>query len=103
MTETIEITTFHLAGRSTFADFVAANADVDAWLLRQPGFKSRRIARGSDGEVVDMLLWRSEADARRAVQGLMTELRDSPVHGLIDHATVRWTLSTVGHTLGAVD
>jgi len=43
MTEAIEITT-----SNSFVpqpeEFVAANADIDEWLKRQPGFQSRRIA-----------------------------------------------------------
>ena len=44
MPETIEITTFKLVVGRTIEDFVAANVDINAWLKRQPGFKSRRIA-----------------------------------------------------------
>ena len=40
MPDAIEITTFELNGCSV-KEFVAANAEVDAWLKRQPGFRSR--------------------------------------------------------------
>ena len=46
--DAVEVTTFRLNGCSC-AEFVAANAEVDAWLLRQPGFRSRRIAERDDG------------------------------------------------------
>lgn len=101
MKQAIEITTFKLVRGKTFDDFVAANVDVDAWLLKQDGFKSRRIAESPGGEVVDMLIWSSAHTARRAMQALMTELADSPVHSVIDQRTVTWTVSTVGHTLEA--
>ena len=55
MTEAIEITTFKLDGQSCKA-FIAANPDVDEWLKRQPGFRSRRIAERDDGTIVDMLI-----------------------------------------------
>lgn len=102
MTEAIEITTFRLVGSKTLSDFIAANKDVDAWLLQQKGFKSRRIAQGEGGVVVDMLIWTTAAAARRAAHKLMSELHNSPVHAEIDQGTVNWTVSTVHHTLGAV-
>jgi hypothetical protein len=102
MSEAIEITTFHLVSNKMLSDFIAANADVDAWLLQQKGFKSRRIAQGADGVVVDMLIWTTADAAHRAATKLMRELRDSPVHAVIDQGTVSWQVSTVGHTFGVV-
>lgn len=102
MIEAIEITTFQLVRNKTLSDFVAANADVDAWLLQQKGFRSRRIAQGTDGVVVDMLIWTTVDAAHHAARKLMSELRNSPVHAVIDQGTVNWQVSTVGHTLGVV-
>lgn len=99
MTEAIEITTFKLAKGCSCDDFIAGNRDVDSWLKQQPGFKSRRIAQRNDGTVVDMLLWVSADDAESAMHRLLDELRDSPVHALIDQRTVSWTVSTVFHSI----
>lgn len=44
MSSALEITTFRLVKGATLTDFNAANQDVDAWLLRQPEFRSRWIA-----------------------------------------------------------
>jgi hypothetical protein len=95
--EAIEIVTFRLARGISFADFVAANREVDAWLKRQPGFRSRRIAQERGSCVVDVLLWDSETAAHTAMHKLMDELRNSPVHALIDQATVTWTVAEIGH------
>lgn len=95
--EAIEITTFRLTNDLTVADFISANADVDAWLLKQPGFISRRIAERSDGTIIDMLIWASAAAGEDAAERLMTELADSPVHGAINQRTVSWTVSPVHH------
>lgn len=100
MSEAIEITTFRLTKGVSCADFIAANADVDSWLAVQPGFRSRRIAERDDAYIVDMLIWASKAEAVSAMQRLMAELADSPVHGAIDQRTVTWTASTVVHTVG---
>lgn len=97
--EAIEVTTFHLGRGLTIADFVAANADIDAWLLRQPGFISRRIAQGADGVVVDMLIWSSAKAGEDAAARLLAELPTSPVHKAIDQRTVSWSVSPVFHRL----
>lgn len=94
MQEAIEITSFKLKGYSC-AEFIAANTEIDGWLQGQPGFISRRIAVEDDGTIVDMLLWTSAANARASMNRLMSELADSPVHGMIDHDTVSWTVATV--------
>ena len=98
MKEAIEITTFKLAGHSC-ADFIAANADVDAWLKRQPGFRSRHLAEREDGTIVDMLLWDTVAHGTDAMQRLMDELADSPVHAMIDQDTVSWSVTPVRHRM----
>lgn len=97
--DAIEVTTFRLNGGLEIADFIAANADVDAWLLRQPGFLSRRIAQGADGVVVDMLIWSSARDGEDAAARLLAELPSSRVHEVIDQRTVSWSVSPVFHRL----
>lgn len=98
MTEAIEVTTFRLNGQSC-AEFIAANADIDAWLTRQPGFRSRSIAERDDGTIVDVLIWASVEAGRKAAGGIMTEMGHSPVHGMIDQRTVDWTVAPVRHTI----
>lgn len=95
--EAIEVTTFRLSHGLEIADFVGANADVDAWLLRQPGFVSRRIAQGADGTVIDMLIWSSAKAGEDAAHRLLAELPTSPVHDAIDQRTVRWSVSPTFH------
>jgi hypothetical protein len=103
MTEAIKITTFKLAKGHSSDDFIAANADIDVWLKRQPGFRSRRIAVQDDGTLVDMLLWDCIAQAQDAMHRLMDELRDSPVHGMIDQRSVSWNVSSVRHFIASRD
>lgn len=97
MAEAMEITTFHLARGVTMKDFIAANADVDAWLKQQPGFILRRISQRADGLVTDMLLWTSAKDGEQAARGIVTELANSPVHAAIDHSTVNWSVAVCRH------
>ncbi|MER9657208.1 hypothetical protein NKJ26_27640 [Mesorhizobium sp. M0152] len=48
MTETLEIVRFRLKP-GTEVGFVAANGLVSDWLVRQPGFLGRHLARHDDG------------------------------------------------------
>lgn len=96
MNEAVEITTFKLADCSC-EDFIAANADVDAWLMQQPGFQSRRIVERSDGTIIDMLIWDSVHEGEAAMHRLLVELKDSPVHAAISQETVDWDVSPVRH------
>ena len=98
--EAMELTTFKLRG--ALEEFIAANADVDVWLAAQPGFRLRRIAAQDDGTVVDMLLWETAEHGERAAERLLAELRDSPVHAMIDHRTVRWQVLPVLRASGAL-
>jgi hypothetical protein len=99
MTQAVEITTFRLAAGLTMKRFIAANRDIDAWLVEQPGFVSRRICRREDGYVVDVLVWTSAAAGRKAAAGVVTEMAQSPVHAAIDQSTVDWSVSSVHHAL----
>jgi len=96
----LEMTTFKLTKGVTYQDFIAANADVDEWLKKQPGFQSRHIAQQADGTIVDALIWDSEDNGTSAMQKLMTELADSPVHDIIDQRTVSWNIFPLYHQFG---
>jgi len=97
MTRAIEITSFMLRNGHGAADFVAANADIDPWRRRQPGFVSRMMVEEPDGRIIDMLIWESKAQAHDSTHRLMSELADSPVHDLIDQASVSWSISPIVH------
>lgn len=103
MTKAIETTRFKLMAGYCTADFVAANAGIDLWLKRQPGFRARWITEQEGGVVVDMLLWNSAAQASDAMQRLANELGASPVHAMIDQRSLSWNVLSVCHAVfGAV-
>lgn len=99
--EAVETTTFCLARGVTMAQFIEANADVDAWLRRQPGFIWRRICQRTDGRVVDVLLWASVEDGESAAAGVVTEMAASPVHAAIDQSSVDWSVAACCHSIVA--
>jgi len=94
----LEITTFKLRG-ATCAEFIVANADIDAFLQRQPGFRSRHLAEQADGTIIDALLWDSVAAGEAAMHRLLAEMAASPVHALIDQTTVHWSCTPIRHQL----
>lgn len=95
MSEALEITTFRLVSGLTGVDFVNANADITAYLRRQPGFRWRRITEDDDGTITDIVAWDSATDGRRSAAGIMTEMANSRVHATIDHATVEFRIVPV--------
>lgn len=95
----LETTTFKLVKGKNYQDFIAANAAVDAWLKKQPGFQSRHIAQQRDGTIIDALIWNSERDGNVAMNRLMSELADSPVHDVIDQGTVSWNMYPIYHQI----
>ena len=98
MTEALEITTFKLTG-CTCEEFISANRELDTWLKRQPGFRSRRMAEQDDGSIVDMLIWDTVANGTASMHRLMDEMRDSPVHGMIEQRSVSWNIMPVQHQI----
>ena len=97
--EILEITTLRPAPGLTPDDFVAANADIDAYLRRQPGFQWRRIAVRNDGMVVDIVAYNSLEHAEAGAAGITGEMGSSPVHAAIDHGTVDWQITSVVHAV----
>ncbi|MRX40028.1 hypothetical protein GJU43_12145 [Flavobacterium sp. LC2016-23] len=91
----IELTTFKLKG-FTIKEFIEANAEIDAFLKRQKGFRSRTIFE-LKGVVYDMLIWNSTTDGTEAMHLLMDELSDSVVHDMIDQSTVSWNITPIEH------
>ena len=95
MPESLEMTILRPARGLTSADFVEANADVNDYLRRQPGFLWRRIVETDDGRIVDIVACDTRAHATSGAAGITGEMSGSPVHAAIDHATVDWQITTL--------
>lgn len=92
---TIELVTFRLQKGDT-QGFVDANAAINDWLKRQPGFVSRHLAERDDGSYLDIVFWQSHADALAASAKMMEEMAQSEAMTMIDpmgldmsHGTIR--------------
>lgn len=95
MSATLELVTFRLA-RGTSQQFIDANASINDWLKRQPGFVSRHLAERDDGSFVDIVFWESHAAALAASGKMMEEMAQSEAMTMIDpmglemsHASIR--------------
>ena len=97
MTEALEIVVFRLkAGKD--AGFAAANRLVSYWLVRQPGFISRQLARRDDGSWIDVIRWQSRALALAAAERLLAEIGDCEAMQAIDLASIDMSHATVALT-----
>lgn len=95
MTEATEIVIYKLRKGHSMADFILANASMNRWFKKQPGFQWRRLTEREDGAVVDVLLWRSIDDAKAAASKMMSETADSAVHAMIEQSSVTWHMDRV--------
>ena len=92
---TNELVTFRLQKGDTQA-FLDANAAINDWLKRQPGFVSRHLAERDDGSYLDIVFWQTHADALAASNKMMEEMAQSEAMTMIDpmgldmsHGTIR--------------
>ncbi len=92
---TIELVTFRLQKGDT-QGFVDANAAINDWLKRQPGFVSRHLAERDDGSYLDIVFWQTHADALAASNKMVEEMAQSEAMTMIDpmgldmsHGTIR--------------
>lgn len=98
MSATLELVTFRLA-RGDSRQFIDANAMVNDWLKRQPGFVARHLAERDDGSFVDIVFWQSREAALAASGKMMEEMAQSEAMTMIDpmglemnHAAIRFSV-----------
>lgn len=92
MTQSLEIAAFNLTADAQ--DFAVANTEVTAWLSRQPGFKSRLLARKDDGSHLDLIVWESHEAATTAA-AKMGEIMGLRAMSMMDPATMTMSHATV--------
>ena len=83
-----EIVTFRLAPGTAEAAFLDAARALDPVLRAAPGFSSRRLSCGDDGNWTDHVEWRSLHDATTAAADIMTRPEAAPFMSAIDPATI---------------
>ncbi len=75
MSPIIESVVLELAAGRSEAEFLAACAESDTFLRQQPGFLLRRVVRLDQGRFMDLVEWRSQAEADAAMKASMSEPR----------------------------
>ncbi|WP_375599151.1 hypothetical protein [Devosia sp. Naph2] len=85
--QVLELVTFRL-NTANGEDFLAANAAVNAWASRQPGFVSRTLSEGEGGQWTDMVIWASDAHAKAAAAEMNQVMQDFPAMMMIDPQSI---------------
>jgi heme-degrading monooxygenase HmoA len=69
MTTIVELAPFKLAAGKSETDLLAASSSFQkGFLEEQPGFIRRELVRKSGGSYMDIVHWRSEADAKAVME-----------------------------------
>lgn len=96
----LEMVRFRLAEGADAEAFRAAASVVTDWAARQAGFQYRTLIEEADGGWIDMVWWRSEADAKAAAGKFMDELGGAPFVAMIDGGSVDMAHHRVAHMSG---
>lgn len=83
----LELVVFGLADGATREELLATTDGVTEWAAEQPGFVSRELYAAGD-KWIDVVRWRSMADAERAAAAAESSPRCAPMFGLVDMASV---------------
>ena len=95
----LELVVFNLRAGASREELLGTVDAVSAWIAKQPGFVSRSLVEDRDGgRWIDVVWWRSMAEAKAAAELAMGSESCAPMFGLIDMAS---TLMLHGERLHA--
>ncbi|MEL7465260.1 MAG: hypothetical protein AAFN79_14410 [Pseudomonadota bacterium] len=98
MTEArLEMVRFRLKAEADADAFRTAAPVVTEWASRQPGFQSRTLVEQGDGHWVDLVWWRSEAEAFAAADKVMDDLGQTTFMQMIDPMSVEMGHHKIAH------
>ena len=90
MKNALEIVTFKIKDGVMLPDFLKDSAELEEDFAKiQEGFLSRTFARSEDNEWVDVIRWRTMADAEAAAKAAMQSPACAPMFGMIDEPSVK--------------
>ena len=84
----IEAVSFRLVEGVSHEDFLKAVAASEAFIAGNPGFLSRRVSAGADGEWLDYVEWESMEAAMAAGEKFVAEPCVAPLMQAIDQSTL---------------
>ena len=81
----LELVVFKLRAGASREGLLGTVDAVSSWIAEQPGFVSRTLVDDHEGERwIDVVWWRSMADARAAAERAMSSESCTPMFALID-------------------
>ena len=84
-TKVLELVVFKLAEGVSREQFLATVDAVSSWISAQPGFISRELCHDAEGDRwIEVVWWKTMADAKAAAQKAMTSESCAPMFALID-------------------
>lgn len=86
--QTVEIVQFRLRPGVDEHTFLAAAADTQAAIARLPGFLTRELLKGDDGLWIDVVHWRSKAEALAAAEAFASMPEVAPFGAMLDETTM---------------
>jgi hypothetical protein len=81
----LELVVFNLRAGASREELLGTVDAVSAWIAEQPGFVSRALVEDHDGDRwIDVVWWRSIAEAQAAAERAMGSESCAPMFRLID-------------------
>ena len=100
---TVEIVLFRLNANVAESDFLGAVAAMTPDLRTAPGYLRRELLRGDDGLWVDVLHWRSLAEAQQAMEAMMAKPSMQPFMAMLDGSSLEMHHYEEAVTYGGAD
>ncbi len=98
----LELVVFKLNPGAGREQLLATSEGVSRWAEQQPGFVSRELTYDAEGDRwVDVVWWRSLADAKAAAEAAMDSPACSPMFALIDMESTLMLHAECEHLHGA--
>ena len=88
-TPIVEIGIFKVIAGTTDAQVLSASAELGAKLREMPGFIDRELSKSADGEWLDILHWRTMAEAQTAGEQVMTWPCATAFMAMLDMSTLK--------------
>lgn len=85
---TLEVVLFRAKAGVSDAQVLHSSAQIQRWLENAQGYLKREVSKGDDGQWVDIVHWRSLAEAQQAAQQLMADPAAADLMSFIDPENV---------------
>ena len=90
MKNALEIVIYKIKDGVMLPDFLKASAELEeGFAKKQEGFLSRTFAKAEGNEWVDVIRWKTIADAEAASKAAMQSPACAPMFGMIDEPSVK--------------